>query len=154
MICVFQIIASASLHEYGMFVTTRRNRNSTCPRYYAAGLLSLGLVITCIVTFEKSAVGTKPTNPQRSIGQPPVEMQSTGHAEQTLPDDLQVLWEYKADEAIETTPVVAEVGFSCPTSWGKSTLSIVRQRRNLESRFRYRILATSSPVRSRGDWGH
>lgn len=93
-----------------MFVTTRRNRNSTCPRYYAAGLLSLGLVIPLVVAaFEKSAVADEAIDKSAAFNWPTArgDAQSTGHAEQTLPDDLQVLWEYKADEAIETTPVVA-----------------------------------------------
>ena len=34
------------------------------------------------------------------------DAQSTGHADQTLPAKLGVRWEFKADEAIETTPVV------------------------------------------------
>jgi outer membrane protein assembly factor BamB len=34
------------------------------------------------------------------------DAQSTGRALQTLPENLQVRWEFKADEAIETTPVI------------------------------------------------
>ncbi len=34
--------------------------------------------------------------------------QSTGYTDQTLPETLEVAWEYKAEEAIETTPVVAQ----------------------------------------------
>ncbi len=34
--------------------------------------------------------------------------QSTGRAEQTLPEELVVRWEYQADEAIEATPVVGQ----------------------------------------------
>lgn len=36
------------------------------------------------------------------------DAQSTGRARQSLPDALQVRWEFQADEAIETTPVVAQ----------------------------------------------
>ncbi|MGI9469902.1 MAG: PQQ-binding-like beta-propeller repeat protein [Rubripirellula sp.] len=42
-----------------------------------------------------------------SWAMPRGDSQSTGYAKQTLPEELAVRWEYKADEAIETTPVVA-----------------------------------------------
>jgi outer membrane protein assembly factor BamB len=35
------------------------------------------------------------------------DAQSTGFAKVTLPKDLAVIWEFKADEAIETTPVIS-----------------------------------------------
>lgn len=35
------------------------------------------------------------------------DAESSGSTQQKLPNDLQVLWEYKADEAIEATPVVS-----------------------------------------------
>ena len=35
------------------------------------------------------------------------DAQSTGRAAQSLPDELSVRWEFKADEAIETTPVIS-----------------------------------------------
>ncbi len=36
------------------------------------------------------------------------DAQSSGAISQTLPSDLSVLWEFKANEAIETTPVIAD----------------------------------------------
>lgn len=38
---------------------------------------------------------------------PRADAQSTGAVANSLPDQLEVLWEYQAEEAIETTPVVA-----------------------------------------------
>lgn len=35
------------------------------------------------------------------------DAQSTGATDQTLPEDLQVRWEFKAEDAIETTPVIS-----------------------------------------------
>jgi outer membrane protein assembly factor BamB len=50
-----------------------------------------------------SAIGS----PSRDWPVPRGDAQSTGFAPESLSDDLQVLWQFTADEAIETTPVVA-----------------------------------------------
>lgn len=47
------------------------------------------------------------SNAQSQWPLPRGDAQSTGATDQTLPDDLQVRWEFKAEDAIETTPVVS-----------------------------------------------
>jgi len=84
-------------------------------RYFCMLLISsLAWVSPSSFCFEVAvADGTLPEN-QPATGPvtttdwptPRGDAQSTGHADQTLPAKIGVRWEFKADEAIETTPVV------------------------------------------------
>jgi outer membrane protein assembly factor BamB len=70
-------------------------------------LVALLLVATVVPV---SLVAQELTVPKTAAGDqwllPRGDAQSTGRAKQTLPDNLAMRWEYQADEAIETSPVV------------------------------------------------
>lgn len=92
-----------------MITITRKNRYSFKLLIGCIALVSP----SCFCSVRTMANETKPKN--RSVVDqmikadwptPRGDAQSTGHADQTLPANLKVRWEYKADEAIETTPVV------------------------------------------------
>ena len=92
-----------------MFVTTHRNWPPIGVRCLGAGLIWLSLAIPSLVTAEENLASGEQISVDSNAENWPTargDAQSTGHARQTLPEDLQVVWEYKADEAIETTPVV------------------------------------------------
>ncbi len=108
--------------EFRMFVTIPKNRLLLMSQG-AMGLLLLTATFlnadpATAGNFADTASGTTPTGEVTGEVQDAAESsqlnwptargdaQSTGHADQTLPDKLQVIWEYKAGEAIETTPVV------------------------------------------------
>ena len=59
-----------------------------------------------LVSQPAESVGGRPATSDWPM--PRGDAQSTGHADQTLPRDLVVRWEYKAEEAIETTPAVVD----------------------------------------------
>ena len=104
--------------EFRMFVTIRKNR----PLVPSKGVLGLLMPLASLVVSSSAVAGnlvgtasaTTPTMEVRAaadssqLNWPTArgDAQSTGHADQTLPENLRVIWEYKADEAIETTPVV------------------------------------------------
>ena len=99
-----------SLQEFRMFVTTLKNWQRSGYQCLGVVLLFLGFFMT-----QPSDCAGETLSPAAEIAGKPTTLnwptargdaQSTGHADQTLPEKLQVLWEYKADEAIETTPVV------------------------------------------------
>lgn len=104
--------------EFRMFVTIPKNWLLTRPNGIAGLLLPLAFLVflnpTIAGNLADTASDTTPTTEVRTATQPSQlnwptargDAQSTGHADQTLPEKLQVKWEYKADEAIETTPVV------------------------------------------------
>ena len=82
------------------------------------------LLLLVVLAISASCVGTAPLPGQDLTGQdltgnvpiaepadwplPRGDAQSTGSTPRTLPDDLVVRWEFKADEAIETTPVISD----------------------------------------------
>ena len=98
-----------ALQEFPMFVTAHRNWPPIGARCLGAGLICLSLAIPSLVTAEENLASGEQISVDSNAQSWPTargDAQSTGHAGQTLPEDLQVVWEYKADEAIETTPVV------------------------------------------------
>lgn len=108
-----------TLHEeFRMFVTTLKNWRPRC----AKGVVGLMLPLLCCsipnlaladnladtTTVITSTTGPPTTAASTRLNWPTArgDAQSTGYAAQTLPEKLQVIWEYKAGEAIETTPAV------------------------------------------------
>lgn len=73
-------------------------------RGVAQPILASVLVILAILVDAGSLLAGPPSQWLLPRG----DAQSTGRAEQTLPQSLEVRWEFKADEAIETTPVVGQ----------------------------------------------
>ena len=104
--------------EFRMFLTIPKNSPLARPKDVMVLLLPLAyLVISNLAIAENLADTASVTTPTTEVrvGMPLSQLnwptargdaQSTGHADQTLPEKLEVKWEYKADEAIETTPVV------------------------------------------------
>lgn len=104
--------------EFRMFLTIPKNSSLARPKDVMVLLLPLAyLVISNLAIAENLADTASVTTPTTEVrvGMPLSQLnwptargdaQSTGHADQTLPEKLEVKWEYKADEAIETTPVV------------------------------------------------
>lgn len=77
----------------------------------AGCLANLGTAEETQTSKEKVVSASKETGGavgSKSWPVPRGDAQSTGFAKQTLPENLVVRWEFKADEAIETTPVVAD----------------------------------------------
>ena len=68
-----------------------------------ASTLLIGAVAPSMLTADTAPQAAKGTDWPLPRG----DAESTGRASHTLPEDLEVRWEFKADEAIETTPVVA-----------------------------------------------
>ena len=100
--------------EFRMFVTTPKNWLLARSKGVVGLLLPLAsLVISNSAIADNLADTASDTTPTTEVQTAQLnwptargDAQSTGHADQTLPEKLQVIWEYKADEAIETTPVV------------------------------------------------
>lgn len=70
----------------------------------------VGMFAICSLSasvFSNSALGAETKDTSQWL-LPRGDAQSTGSTIQTLPDQLTVLWETKADEAIEATPVVGD----------------------------------------------
>jgi outer membrane protein assembly factor BamB len=104
--------------EFRMFVTIPKNWLLT----QSKGVVGLLLPLASLFSWNPAIAGNlvdkasanTPTTEVRTAAEASQlnwptargDAQSTGHADQTLPEKLQVIWEYKADEAIETTPVV------------------------------------------------
>lgn len=74
--------------------------------------ISLTAGVSAIAAETKPAKQLIAAEPENSASKnwpvPRGDAQSTGSAPQSLPTKLQILWEFKAAEAIETTPVVAD----------------------------------------------
>ncbi|QDT07604.1 Outer membrane protein assembly factor BamB precursor [Rubripirellula lacrimiformis] len=68
----------------------------------------LGLAIGSLMFFSTIGSASDVSTPAASgWPMPRGDSESTGATKMDVPDDLQVRWEFKADEAIEVTPVVA-----------------------------------------------
>ena len=113
------MIALETPHEeFRMFVTMLKNRPLSRSKGVVGLLVPLVSLLISQSAMAGNLVGTasaiNPTTEGRAaavssqLNWPTArgDAQSTGHADQTLPAKLEVIWEYKADEAIETTPVV------------------------------------------------
>lgn len=84
-----------TVHEF-LSITPPVLRANTRFGSFAAILLALGFVSACAAQDDA-----------REWPLPRGNAQSTGVAAQKLPELLEVRWEFKADEAIETTPVIS-----------------------------------------------
>ncbi len=71
-------------------------------------LLVLTLLANCVGTLPLTGQENAPIVGRADWPVPRGDPQSTGSTPRTLPNALVVRWEYKADEAIETTPVISD----------------------------------------------
>ena len=91
-----------------------RMRTMSSVMFPIAGLITILFVPFLLGSPDQSiaadsdvAVATSAERSPEDWPMPRGDNESTGAAKQTLPISLEVLWEYKADEAIESTPTVA-----------------------------------------------
>lgn len=94
-------------------ILTRRHSSTqptmpSCPtRRTVAQAILLGVFVALVPHGLSSSSAAEPSE-QKDWPLARGDAQSTGRAPNSLPEKLDVRWEYKADEAIETTPVIGD----------------------------------------------